>query len=76
MKDARKEARLTYNLRTKTSKALGAVEQKNKELTMKLVTKDKGRKSAEAGLKNAQAQVEEQCQKLHYTKIKLATTNQ
>ena len=76
VKDAWKEARLTYNLRTKTSKALGAVEQKNKELTMKLVTKDKGRKSAEAGLKNAQAQVEEQCQKLHYTKIKLATANQ
>ena len=55
VKDARNKARLAYNLRAKTSKALGAVEQKNKELTTKLVTKDRGRKSAEAGLKNAQA---------------------
>ena len=55
VKDARNEARLAYNLRAKTSKALGAAEQKNKELTTKLVTKDRRRKSAEAGLKNAQA---------------------
>ena len=76
VKDARNEARLAYNLRVKTSKALGIAEQKNKELTTKLVTKDRGRKSAEVGLKNAQAQDEEQCQKLNYTEIKLATANQ
>ena len=76
VKNAWNEARLAYNLHAKTSKALGIAEQKNKELTTKLVTKDRGRKSAEAGLKNAHAQDEEQCQKLHYTKIKLAMANQ
>ena len=76
VKDARNEARLAYNLRVKTSKALGIAEQKNKELTTKLVTKDRGRKSAKVGFKNAQAQDEEQCQKLNYTEIKLATANQ
>ena len=51
-------------------------EQKNKKLIMKLTAKDRGRKSAKAGLKNTQAQVEEQHKKLHYAKIELATANQ
>lgn len=76
MKDARNKARLTDNLRTKTNKALGATEQKNKELNMKLAAEDRGRKSAEASLKNARAQAEEQRRKLHYTEIKLAMAKQ
>ena len=54
VKDAWNEARLTDNLLAKTSKALRVAKQKNKELGTKLATKEKGRKSAEAGLKNAQ----------------------
>ena len=47
------------NLRVEASKALGAAKQKNKEITTKLTTEKRGRKSAEAGLKNAQTQAEE-----------------
>ena len=54
VKDAWNEARLTDNLLAKTSKALRVAKQKNKELGTKLATKEKGRKSAETGLKNAQ----------------------
>ena len=49
----------SFPKRGQTSKALGAAEQKNKELNMKLVAKEKGRRSVEAGLKNAQDQAEE-----------------
>jgi len=40
---------------------------------MKLVAEERGRRSTEASLKNAQDQAEEQCKKLHYTEIELAT---
>ena len=40
---------------------------------MKLIAKERERRSAEAGLKKAQDQVEEQCKKLHYAEIELAT---
>ena len=53
LKDAQNEARLAYNLCVETSKVLGTTEQKNKEFTMKLAVEDRGRKSAEVGLKNA-----------------------
>ena len=52
VKDAHNEVRVEANLRAKTSKALGATEQKNHELTMKLTTKKRERRSAKAGLKN------------------------
>ena len=54
VKDARNATRLTDNLHVKTSKALGAAKQKNKELGTKLATKDRGRRSTKANLKNAQ----------------------
>ena len=63
MKDTRNKARLMDNLRAETSKALGTVEERR-------------RKSIEADLKNAQDQVEEQCKKLHYIEIELATAKQ
>ena len=63
MKDTRNKARLTDNLRAETSKALGTVEERR-------------RKSVEADLKNAQDQVKEQCKKLHYIEIELATAKQ
>lgn len=76
MKDAQNEARFADNLCAETSKALGVAEQKNKELTTKLTIEERGRKSAEVGLKNAQMQAEEQRQKLHYTEIELAKAKQ
>ena len=76
VKDARNKARLTDKLRAEANKALGAPEQKKKELTMKLTVEERGRKSFEVGLKNAQTQAEEQRQKFHYTEIELATAKQ
>ena len=73
IKDARNKAKVEVNLRTETSKALGAAEQKNKELTVKLTIKERERKSAEAGLKIAQDQAKEQRKMLHYAEIELAT---
>lgn len=43
---------------------------------MKLTTKERERRRAEAGPKNAQEQVEDQHKKLHYAKIELATARQ
>ena len=53
VKDAQNEARVEANLRAETSKALGAVEQKNQELATKLIVEEKGRKNIETSLKNA-----------------------
>ena len=52
MRNAHNEARVEANFRVETSKALGAVEQKNQELTTKLTAKERER-SAKASLKNA-----------------------
>lgn len=74
MKDAWKEARLADNLHAETTKAMGATEQKNKELAPKLVAADRDLKSTEVGLKTAKVQAEKQRKKLHYSEIDLATT--
>ena len=68
--DARNEAKV------EAYRALGATEQKNKELDNKLVAKERARLSAEARLKNAEDQVKDQCKKLHLTEIELATQRQ
>ena len=73
MNDARNEARVKANLHTETSKALGTAEQKNQKLATNLTDEERGWKSAEAGLKNAQDQAEEQHKKLHYVEIELVT---
>ena len=59
VKDTKSEARLADNLRVETNKSLATAEKRNKELALKLATEDKERKSAEVGLKNAQAKAEE-----------------
>ena len=60
VKDAQNDARVEANLRTEVNKALGAFEQKNKELNSKLVAKERAHLSVEASLKNAQDQAEDQ----------------
>ena len=76
VKDAQNEARAKANLRAKTNKALGTAEQKIRELTTKVTAEERERRNTEASLKNAQDQVEEQCKKLYYVEIKLATAKQ
>ena len=76
MKNARNEARVEANLHTKTSKALGTIEQKIQELTTKVTAKEGERRSSEAGLKNAQDQAEKRRKKLHYAEIKLVIARQ
>ena len=76
VKDAQNEARLMDNLRAETNKSLTTVEIRNKELALKLATADKDRKGVEAGLRTAEVQAEEQCQKLHYIEIELAIAKQ
>ena len=61
---------------TEVKKIVGSLKQENFELTKKLKESEKQRKSAEAGLKNAESQAEDQRQKLFVTKTCLATEKQ
>ena len=74
--DARKLANAEAFSRTKMEKTLGAIKQEQYELTEKLKEAQSGHLSVEAGLKNAEKQVEDQHQKLHVTEINLATKKQ
>lgn len=76
VKDAWNEAKVEVNLHAETSKALGDAEQKIQELTMRVTAEERERKKAEASLKNAQDQAEEQHKKLHYAEIELAMAKQ
>ena len=62
--------------RAEMEKALGSLKQENYELSEKFKEAKKGRRSAEAGLKNAESQAEDQCQKMFVTKTNLATEKQ
>ena len=55
---------------------MGVARQEQIELSEKLKVADQARSSVEAGLKTAERQVEDQCQKLHLTEIDLATQKQ
>ena len=52
-KKARNDVKNEVHLRLKTKEALGTAKEENKELLSKLTTKEKERRSVEAGLKNA-----------------------
>ena len=55
MKDTRNEARLADDLLAEASKSLAIVNNRNKELALKLATVDRDWRSAEASLRNAEA---------------------
>ena len=55
---------------------MGAVKEENKELLSKLTVEERERRSAEARLKNAQTQAEDQRKLLYQTEIELATSRQ
>ena len=72
-RDADNRAEAEALTRVEVEKSLGAIKQKQLELSEKLKLVDQVRSSAEAGLKTVERQVEEQRQKLHSTEIDLAT---
>ena len=57
-------------------KSLGSLKQEQFKLSKKLKEVEKNRRSAEAGLKNAESQAEDQRQKLFVTETNLATKKQ
>ena len=59
--------------RAEVEKLLGSLKQENFELSEKFKESEKARKSALAGLKNAETQAENQYQKLYVTETNLAT---
>ena len=74
--DACKEANTEALSRAEVEKSLWALKQEQAELYEKLKEADKAHLSAEAGLKTMERQAEDQRQKLHLTKIDLATQMQ
>ena len=76
VRDTRNEVKAEAHFRAETEKSLGAFKQEQTELANKLIVKERARRSAEAGLKSAEIQVEDQCKQLHMTEIELATQRQ
>ena len=74
--DTRKQANAEALTCADIEKTLGAIKQKQFELTEKLKEVNSTRSSAEARLKTAERQAEDQHQKLHLTEIDLATKRQ
>ena len=64
------------NLHAGASKSPAIAKGRNKELALKLATANRDRMSVKAGLRSVESQVKEQRQRLHYTKIELATAKQ
>ena len=54
-------------------KAIGVANHEKTQLTEKLKVVESARKSTEAGLKNVEAQAEDQCKELYTTQLNLAT---
>ena len=73
VKQAQNDAKNEVHLCVEAEKSFGIAKQKCKELASKLTTEERERSSAEAGLKNAQDQVEDQCKLLYQTEIELVT---
>ena len=71
--NARKLANVEALSRAEIEKTLGTIKQEQYEMIEKLKEAQSGRLSAEAGLKNAEKQAEDQRQKLHVTEINPAT---
>ena len=75
-RNARKWADVEALTHADVKKLLGVAKQEQFELSEKLKMADQARSSAEAGLKTAERQAEDQRQKLHLTEIDLATQKQ
>ena len=76
VKDARSEARVTFDARFKVEVELGALKENQSKLAKQLKGAVKARDSSEAGLKTTELQVEDLRKQLHYTEINLAIEKQ
>ena len=70
------EVRVEAHSRLEVEKALGALKEEHIKLANKLTIVERERQSTLMGLKNAEAQAEDQRQGLHPTEINLATKRQ
>ena len=75
-RDNRSRAEVETQSRTEMEKALGSLKHDHLELMEKFKESEKWRKSAEAGLKSAETQVEDQRKELYVTQTNLATKKQ
>ena len=71
-RDNRSRAEAETQTRSEMEKTLGSLKHDHFELTEKFKESEKRRKSAEAGLKSAETQAEDQCKELYSTQINLA----
>ena len=76
VKDAHNEAKAEFNAWSEVEKEVGNLKEDQAKLFEQLKEAIRARDNSEAGLKNAEKQVEEQCKQLHYTEINLATEKQ
>ena len=76
VRNTRDEVNAEVHSRANAKKALGAFKEEHTELTKKLREAESARLSAEASLKTAKTQVEDQRKKLYTTKLELATQKQ
>ena len=76
VRDAHNEANAEALSHAEVKKSLGVLKQERAKLSKKLKEADKPRLSAKVGLKTMERQAEDQRQKLHLTKIDLATEKQ
>ena len=73
MQNANNKLDVETQNRRDVEKALGVANHEKMQLTEKLKAVESAWQSAEAGLKNAKAQVEDQCKKLYTTQLNLDT---
>ena len=73
MRNANNKLDVETQSRHDVEKALGVANNKKTQLAEKLKHAESTRKSAEAGLKNAEAQAEDQRKELYITQLNLAT---
>ena len=72
-RDSRNLAEVETQARTEMEKALGSLKHDHLKLTAEFKESENRRKSAEAGLKSAETQAEDQRKELYSTQINLAT---
>ena len=76
VKDARSEARVAFDARSKVEIELGALQEGQAKLAEQLKEAVRARDSFKAGLKNVEMQAVKQRKQLHYSEINLATERQ
>ena len=73
MRSANNKLDIETQNRHNVKKAIGVANHEKTQLAEKLKAVESARKSTEAGLKNVEAQAEDQCKELYTTQLNLAT---